>query len=60
MFILISTTAKSFLFYVRYSILLHLSPLRFHYVGGCWDRTQDSKRMGPPYTLYIHVHCSDL
>jgi hypothetical protein len=28
--------------YVRYSILLHLPPLRFHCVGGCWDRTQDS------------------
>jgi hypothetical protein len=27
-----------FLFYVRYSTLLHLpSPLRFHCVGGCWD-----------------------
>jgi hypothetical protein len=22
--------------------LLHLPPLRFHYVGGCWNRTQDS------------------
>ncbi len=21
--------------------LLHLPPLRFHFVGGCWDRTQD-------------------
>jgi hypothetical protein len=30
------------LFYVvRYSTLFHLPPLRFHYVGGCWDRTQD-------------------
>jgi hypothetical protein len=28
-------------FYVRYSRLLHLPPLRFHCVGGCWDRTQD-------------------
>ncbi len=27
---------------VRYSTLLHLPPLRFHCVGGCWDRTQDS------------------
>ncbi len=25
----------------RYSILLHLPPLRFHCVGGCWDLTQD-------------------
>jgi hypothetical protein len=21
--------------------MLHLPPLRFHCVGGCWDRTQD-------------------
>jgi hypothetical protein len=28
-------------FYVRYSTLLHLPPLRFHCVGGCWDPTQD-------------------
>jgi hypothetical protein len=27
-------------FYLRYSTLLHLPPLRFHRVGGCWDRTQ--------------------
>jgi hypothetical protein len=31
-----------FVFYVLYSTLLHLPPLRFSYVGGCWDRTQDS------------------
>ncbi len=30
-----------FLFYVRYSTLLHLPPLKFHCVGGCWDGTQD-------------------
>ncbi len=30
-----------FLFYVHYSTLLHLPPLRFHCVGGCRDRTQD-------------------
>ncbi len=29
-----------FFFYVRYSTLLHLPPLRFHCVGGCWDRTK--------------------
>ncbi len=29
-------------FYVRYSTLLHLPPLRFHSVEGYWDRTQDS------------------
>jgi hypothetical protein len=28
-------------FYVRYSTLHHLPPLRFHGVRGCWDRTQD-------------------
>ncbi len=27
-----------FSFYVRYLTLLHLPSLRFHYVGGCWDR----------------------
>jgi hypothetical protein len=26
---------------VLYSTLLHLPPLRYHCVGGCWDRTQD-------------------
>jgi hypothetical protein len=31
-----------FSFYVRYSTLLHLLPLRFHCVGGCWDQTKDS------------------
>ncbi len=30
-----------FSFYVHYSALLHLLPLRFHCVWGCWDRTQD-------------------
>jgi hypothetical protein len=28
-------------FFVLYSTLLHLPPLRFHYADGCWDRTQD-------------------
>ncbi len=28
-------------FYVLYSTLLHLPPLRFHCVRGCWNRTQD-------------------
>jgi hypothetical protein len=27
-------------FYVLYSTLLHLPPLRFHCVGGCWDWPQ--------------------
>ncbi len=30
-----------FLFYVRYTTLLHLPPLRFHCVGGCWDRNKN-------------------
>jgi hypothetical protein len=29
-----------FSFYVQYSKLLHLPPLRFHCAGGCWDRTR--------------------
>ncbi len=33
-------------FYVRYSTLLHLPPLRFHCVEGCWDRTQDGCDFG--------------
>ncbi len=32
---------RFFFLYVLYSTLLHLSPLRFHCVGGCWDRIQD-------------------
>ena len=34
-----------FSFYVRYSTLLHLPPLRFHCVGVCWDRTQKWHRL---------------
>jgi hypothetical protein len=30
-----------FFFLCTLSTLLHLPPLRFHCVGGCWDRTQD-------------------
>jgi hypothetical protein len=34
---------NSFIYFsVRYSTLLNLPPLRFHCVGGCWNRTQDS------------------
>ncbi len=29
-----------FYFYVRYSTLLRLPPLRLNCVGGCWDRNQ--------------------
>jgi hypothetical protein len=31
-----------FFMHVLYSTRLHLPPLRFHCVGGLWDRTQDS------------------
>jgi hypothetical protein len=30
-----------FIFFVLYSTLLHLPPLRFHCADGLWDRTQD-------------------
>ncbi len=30
-----------FLFFLLYSALLHLPPLRFHCADGCWDRTKD-------------------
>jgi hypothetical protein len=33
-------------FYVLYSALLHLPPLRFHCVGGNWDRTQNCGDFG--------------
>jgi len=29
-------------FFVCYSILIHLPPQRFHNVGRCWNRTQES------------------
>jgi hypothetical protein len=35
-----------FFMYVLYLTLPHLPPLRFHCVGGCWDRTQDSCDFG--------------
>jgi hypothetical protein len=28
-------------FFILYSALFHLPPLRFHCADGCWDRTQD-------------------
>ncbi len=37
-----------FFFYVLYSTLLHLPPLRFHCVGGCWDRTMDEWTIKTP------------
>ncbi len=41
---------KDFFFFILfgffYSTLLYLPPLRFHCVGGCWDRTQD----------YVHIY----
>jgi hypothetical protein len=35
-----------FSFSVRYSTLLHLPPLKFHCVGQCWYRTEDSCDFG--------------
>jgi hypothetical protein len=32
-----------FFMYILYSTLLHLPPLRFHSVGGCWGRTIHNK-----------------
>jgi hypothetical protein len=37
------------LFLVLYSALLHLPSLRFHCVGGCSDRNQDSCDHGIGY-----------
>jgi hypothetical protein len=38
----VTTTGGFFGFFcVLYSTLLHLPSLRFHCVGGCWDRIQD-------------------
>jgi hypothetical protein len=37
---------EGFFYYVLYSTLLYLPPLRFHCVGGWWDRTQDSCDFG--------------
>jgi hypothetical protein len=44
-----------FFMYLLYSTLLSRPPLRFHCVGGCWDRTQDSCDFGICcQTLYPH------
>jgi hypothetical protein len=40
------------IFPVLYSPLLHLPPLRFHCVGGCWDRNQDSSDFGIAWLSY--------
>jgi hypothetical protein len=32
--------------FVFYSAMLHLPPISFHGVGGCWDRNQDSWVIG--------------
>jgi hypothetical protein len=44
-----------FVMYVLYSTLLHLPPLRFHCVGGCWDRTQDSCDFGIGFQMLCHA-----
>ncbi len=64
---------KKFFFDVLYLTLLHLMPLRFHCVGGCWDWTlQDccdlvvgsqtlyhSARSHPHISIYICSFVSD-
>ncbi len=51
-------------FNVFYSTLLHLPPLRFHCVGGCWYRTQDCCDFGICSNQLIHwldlIHKQDL
>ncbi len=42
---------RGIFFYVLYSTLLHLSPLRFHCVGGCWDRNQHPPNYTPPENI---------
>jgi hypothetical protein len=39
--------------YVLYSTLFHLPPLRFHCVGGRWDRTQDNCNYGYDSRTYF-------
>jgi len=43
-----------FFMYILYSTLLYLPPLRFHCVGGCWGRTQDTCDFG--YILSTRLH----
>ncbi len=38
---LLHVNIRNTFFSLQYSTLLHLPPLRFHCVDGCWDRTQD-------------------
>ncbi len=46
----------NFFLYVLYSTLLHVPPLRFHCVGGCWDWTQDCCDFGiGSQMLYNHA-----
>jgi hypothetical protein len=50
------------IFSYRYSTLLHLPPLRFCCVRGCWDRTQDCLRFqhrqpdAPNHSARSHPH----
>jgi hypothetical protein len=46
--------------YVRYSALLHLPPLRFHCVGGSWDRTQTVATTALAVRRPITMHRIDL
>jgi hypothetical protein len=38
-------------FFVHFLTQLHLPPLRFHCVAGCWDRTQDCCYIWQPDVL---------
>ncbi len=49
------STGDFLVFYVRYSKLLHLPPLRFQGVGRCWGRTQDCCYC----TLALTARCSN-
>ncbi len=45
-FILLTGGFFALFMYVLHSTLLHLPPLRFRCVGGCWDRTLHSYHLG--------------
>ncbi len=50
-----------FILSALYSTLLHLSPLRFHCVRGCWYRTRNSCDFGIDcQTLYIITRLDDI
>ncbi len=49
---------RFFSFFVLYSTLLHLPPLRFYCVGGCWDRTpasSDTTKYMQSHTIFLKI-----